>query len=95
MASLSEQDVAALVQAASDAARAASEAVVALRDHQSNRSSTAGGFQEASKVVRQPEPFGSECHEDDLAKWQDFNVSFKAWLYYGNKHFEQTSTELK
>ena len=88
MASLSDQDVAALVQAALDAARAASEAVVALRDQQSNRSSTAGGFQEASKVVRQPEPFGSECHEDDLAKWQDFNVSFKAWLYYGNKHFE-------
>ena len=24
----------------------------------------------------------------DLAKWQDFNVSFKAWLFYGNKHFE-------
>ena len=88
MASLTEQDVASLVQAATDAARAASDAVVALRDQQANRSSTAGGFQEASKVVRQPEPFGSECHEDDLAKWQDFNVSFKAWLFYGNKYFE-------
>ncbi|CAL1158193.1 unnamed protein product [Cladocopium goreaui] len=27
----------------------------------------------------------------DLAKWQDFNVSFKAWLFYGNKHFETES----
>ena len=88
MASLTEQDVASLVQAAMDAARAASDAVVALRDQQANRSSAAGGFQEASKVVRQPEPFGSKCHEDELAKWQDFDVSFKAWRFYGNKHFE-------
>ena len=88
MASLTERDVASLVQAAMDAARAASDAVVALRDQQANRSSAAGGFQGASKVVRQPEPFGSECHEDDLAKWQDFDVSFKTWLFYGNKHFE-------
>ena len=71
-----------MVQAA-DAARAASDAVVALRDQQSNRGSTGGGFQEASRVVRQPEPeqFGSESHEDDLSKWQDFNVSFKAWPF--------------
>ena len=88
MASLTEQDVASLVQAATDAARAASDPVVALRDQQSNRSLTGGGFQEASEVVRQPAPFGSESHEDDVSKWQDFNVSFKAWLLCGNKHFE-------
>ena len=52
---------------------------------QSSRSS----FQEASKVVRLPEPFGSENHEDDLARWQDFQVNFRAWLYYGNPLFEQ------
>eukprot|EP00435_Cladocopium_sp_Y103_P063021 s303_g24.t1 len=88
MATLSDDDVAALVKAASDAARAAGEAVTALRDQQASRSALGGGFHEASKVVRQPEPFGSENHEDDLAKWQDFNVTFKAWLFYGNKHFE-------
>ena len=39
-------------------------------------------------MVRQPEPFGSENHEDDLSKWQDFSINFKAWLYYGNPKFE-------
>ena len=87
MASLSADDVSALVQAATDAAKAASDAVTALRETQASRAS-GGGFQEASKVVRQPEPFGSENHKDDLSEWQDFNVNFKAWLYYGNPKFE-------
>ena len=38
-------------------------------------------------MVRQPEPFGSENHEDDLSKWQDFSINFKAWLYCGNSKF--------
>ena len=38
--------------------------------------------------MRQPEPFGSENHDDDLSKWQDFTINFKAWLYYGNPKFE-------
>eukprot|EP00435_Cladocopium_sp_Y103_P046478 s88_g13.t1 len=87
MASLSADDVSAFVQAATDAAKAASDAVTALREAQAPRSS-GGGFQEASKVVRQPEPFGSENHEEDLSRWQDFNVNFKAWLYYGNPKVE-------
>ena len=62
MASLSAEDVSALVQAATDAAKAASDAVTALREAQATRAS-GSGFQEASKVVRQPEPFGSENHE--------------------------------
>ena len=52
---------------------------------QSSRSS----YQEASKVVRVPEPFGSENHEEDLAHWQDFQVNFRAWLYEGNPLFEE------
>ena len=84
MASVSADDVSALVQAATDAAKAASDAVTALCETPASRAS-GGGFQEASKVVRQPEPFGSENHEDDLSKWQDFN---KAWLDYGNPKFE-------
>ena len=88
MSTLTEQDVASLVQAATDAARAASDAVVALHDQQATRAASGGGgFHEASKVVRQPEPFGSESHEEDLSKWQDFNVSFKAWLFYGNSKY--------
>jgi len=88
VATRSATDVAQLVQAASGAARAAGDAVVALREHQAARSST-GRFQEAAKVSRQPGPFGSEAHEDDLGKWQDFTVNFRAWLFYGNKLFEQ------
>ena len=40
-------------------------------------------------MVRVPEPFGSENHEEDLARWQDFQVNFRAWLYYGNPLFEE------
>ena len=60
MASLSADDVSALVQAATDAAKAASDAVTALREAQASRAS-GGGFQEASKVVRRPEPLGMTC----------------------------------
>ena len=42
----------------------------------------------AEVFTRQPAPFGSESHEDDLSRWQDFNVSCKAWLFYGNKSYE-------
>ena len=82
---VSADDLGALIQAATEAANAAAEATKALKAQQSSRSS----FQEASKVVRLPEPFGSENHEDDLARWQDFQVNFRAWLYYGNPLFEQ------
>ena len=88
MASLSADNVAQLVQAATDAAKAASEAVLALKEQQTARAGLNDGFKEASKVIRQPEPFGSEVHEEDLGRWQDFNVNFRAWLFYGNKHFE-------
>ena len=88
MASLSPDDVTALLKAATDAAKAATDAVAALRDAQAARTSSSSGFHEASKVVRQPEPFGSESHDDDLSKWQDFTINFKAWLYYGNPKFE-------
>ena len=81
MASLSADDVTALLKAATDAAKAATDAVAALRDAQAARTSSSSGFHEASKVVRQPEPFGSESHDDDLSKWQDFTINFKAWLY--------------
>ena len=87
MASLTPQEISKLVQAASDAAQAASSAAQALRDQQQSRSS-ASKFQEASKVVRQPDPFGSEVHDTDLNNWQDFSTNFRAWLFYANPSFE-------
>ena len=71
---VSADDLGALIQAATEAANAAAEATKALKAQQSSRSS----FQEASKVVRLPEPFGSENHEDDLARWQDFSSEFSS-----------------
>ena len=61
---VSADDLGALIQAATEAANAAAEATRTLRTQQASRSS----FQEASKVVRVPEPFGSENHEEDLAR---------------------------
>jgi hypothetical protein len=83
-------DVAQLIQAATDAARAAADAAAALRDVQASRGTglSGKGFSEASKVIRQPDPFGSENHEEDLSKWQDFTVNFKAWLFYGDSSLE-------
>ena len=37
---------------------------------------------------RQPDLFGSEDHDSDLSKWQDFCVNLKAWLFLGNPKFE-------
>ena len=59
MASLTRDDISRLVQAASDATQAASDAAQALRDQQQSRLG-ASKFHEPSKVVRQPDPFGSE-----------------------------------
>ena len=81
-------DLSDLIQAATSDAQAAADAVSALREQQNARAAQGAGFQEASKVVRQPEAFGSENHDDDLAKWQEFHVNFKAWLFYGNSKFE-------
>ena len=71
---VSADDLGALIQAATEAANAAAEATKALKAQQSSRSS----FQEASKVVRLPEPFGSENHEDDLARWQGLSSEFSS-----------------
>ena len=83
-------DVSQLIQAATDAARAAADAAAALREAQASRGTglSGKGFSEASTVIRQPDPFGSENHEKDLSKWQDFTVNFKAWLFYGDSGLE-------
>ena len=88
MASLTADEIFSLVQAASDAAQAASSAAQALRDAQTSRASNSR-FHEASKVVRQPDPFGSEVHDTDLNNWQDFSTNFKAWLFYANSKYEE------
>eukprot|EP00435_Cladocopium_sp_Y103_P071391 s359_g37.t1 len=94
MASLTADEISSLVQAASDAAQAASSAAQALRDAQTSRASNSR-FHEASKVVRQPDPFGSEVHDTDLNNWQDFSTNFKAWLFYASPKYEEDFLRLE
>ncbi|CAE7357043.1 RE1, partial [Symbiodinium sp. KB8] len=45
-------------------------------------------FSDASKVVRMPDPFGSAESDTDLSKWNEFNMSFRAWITYAEPSFE-------
>ncbi len=45
-------------------------------------------FNEASKMVKPPEPFGSEDQELDQRQWNDFTLNFKSWLFYADPAFE-------
>jgi len=91
MTTLSADDFRAMLQAVTQASDAA-QALQALQSQQSSSTAvqvpTGDNFKEASRMVRQPDPFGSEDHESDLSKWQDFCVNLKAWLFLGNSGFE-------
>ena len=85
MTNLSADDFRVMLQAVTQAAQSASDAAQALQALQSQQSSstaaqvpTGDNFKEASRMVRQPDPFGSEDHESDLSKWQV--VSGKFWI---------------
>ena len=47
-------------------------------------------YGEASKVIRMPDPYGSDLGdvETDQAKWSEFALSFKSWLFYADPKFE-------
>ncbi|OLP74845.1 hypothetical protein AK812_SmicGene45505 [Symbiodinium microadriaticum] len=45
-------------------------------------------FSDASKVIRMPDPFGSAESDTDLSKWNEFNMSFRAWITYAETSFE-------
>ena len=78
-----------ILAVATRAAQSASDAATALRDFAASQ----GGapkqrFNEASKVIKPPEPFGSEDQELDQRQWKDFMLNFKSWLYYADPAFE-------
>ena len=58
----------------------ASEAAQALKDFASRL-----GSSEASKIIKQPDHFGSEDVDLDQAR---FLVNFKSWLFYADSKFE-------
>ena len=84
-----------MMQVAAQAAQAAAEAADAMRklvarDEDEKKQK----FSEASKVVRMPDSFGSEDHEQDQKGWRDFLRNFKSWLYYADGTFEAGLTNV-
>ena len=84
-----------MMQVAAQAAQAAAEAADATRklvarDEDDRKQK----FSEASKVVRMPDSFGSEDHEQDQKGWRDFLHNFKSWLYYADGSFETGLTNV-
>ena len=77
-----------MMQVAAQAAQAASEAALALRQFVDRDNNDRQKFSEASKVVKMPEAFGTEDHEADTRNWRDFLLNFKSWLFYADKTFE-------
>ena len=80
-------DVSQVVQIAAQAAQAAAQAANALQKF-TERKDTGSRFSEAGKVVRQPEPYGTDDMEQDISKWTEFYDNFRAWLFYADKEYE-------
>ena len=87
-------DVAQVVQVAAQAAQAAAQAANALQKFADRRDS-ASKFSEAGKVVRQPEPYGTDDMEQDISKWTEFYDNFRAWLFYADKEYEASLDHLE
>ena len=92
---MADPQMAQMMQVAAQAAQAAAEAADAMRklvarDEDEKKQK----FSEASKVVRMPDSFGSEDHEQDQKGWRDFLHNFKSWLYYADGSFETGLTNV-
>ena len=84
-----------ILTATSQAAVAASEAAQALKDFAASSQASDSGrqrFNEASKVIRPPDAFGSENRDEDQKQWRDFILNFKSWLYYADSRYESELT---
>ena len=71
------------------------EALQAMKKHTEGMSASPSAgttvtsrFSDASKVIRMPDPFGSAESDTDLSKWNEFNMSFRAWITYAETSFE-------
>ena len=80
-------DVTQVVRVAAQAAQAAAQAATALQRFTDQRNA-GGRFSEAGKVVRQPDPYGTDDVEQDIAKRTEFYDNFRAWLFYADKEYE-------
>ena len=92
MAQMTAEQLQGLIEAAARAADAASKAAEEMKRMSDSQSSRYGGFTEASKVVRQPDPFGStgtDAFDQELAIWPDFVLNLKSWLYFADARYEK------
>ena len=84
-----------VMQVAAQAGQAAAEAAESMRklvarDEEDKKRK----FPKARKVVRMPDSFGSEDHEQDQKGWRDFLRNSKSWLYYADGSFETGLTNV-
>eukprot|EP00435_Cladocopium_sp_Y103_P069072 s73_g32.t1 len=92
MAQMTAEQVQGLIEEAARAAEAASRAADEMKRMSDSQSSRSGGFTEASKVVRQPDPFGqtgADAFDQELAIWPDFVLNLKSWLYFADSNYEK------
>ena len=79
-----------VVNVAAQAAQAAASAALSLEALAKAKEDKGTRYGEASKVIRMPDPFGSDLGdvETDQARWSEFALGFKSWLFYADPKFE-------
>ena len=79
-----------VVNVAAQAAQAAASAALSLEALAKAKEDKGTRYGEASKVIRMPDPFGSDLGdvETDQARWSEFVLGFKSWLFYADPKFE-------
>ena len=84
------QNVVNVVNVAAQAAQAAASAALSLEASAKAKEDKGTRYGEASTVIRMPDPFGSDLGdvETDQARWSEFALGFKSWLFYADPKFE-------
>ena len=78
-----------LAESAVRAAESARASVEIIREQASRQSASSSGYSEANKVLKYPETFGSESHDSDLLSWNEWQSTFRAWLFFAEGAFEE------
>ena len=74
------------------AAQAAADAALALREASQNRS---GGFAEANKTVQVPKEFGSATSSEDQNNWAGCAFSFRQWLCFADSGYSSDLNDVE
>ena len=77
-----------LAESAARAAKSARASVESIREQATSQSASSSGHSEANKVLKYPEACGSESHDADLLSWNEWQATFRAWLFFAEGTFE-------